>query len=153
MSDVIQGTVLSHSSGKYAGFWLRFVALIIDSILVGIVVRIAFLFIPFTNSPAVINMDLRSYTELGNLIQMAVTWLYFAGMESSEHQATFGKLALGLKVTDEHGKRVTFLRALGRNVAKFISGIILCIGFIMAAFTKKKQALHDIIAGCLVVRR
>jgi uncharacterized RDD family membrane protein YckC len=74
-------------------------------------------------------------------------------MESSSSQATVGKIALGIKVTDLDGNPITFWRALGRSVAKIISAITLFIGYIMAAFTKRKQALHDKIANTLVVKR
>lgn len=72
-------------------------------------------------------------------------------MESSPTQATLGKMTLGIIVTDTEGKRVSFGRATGRHWAKIISGLILFIGYFMAAFTSRKQALHDIIADCLVV--
>jgi uncharacterized RDD family membrane protein YckC len=74
-------------------------------------------------------------------------------MERSAKQATVGKLAIGIKVTDLDGGRISFWRALGRTFAKIISGIILFIGYIMAAFTERKQALHDKIADTLVVKR
>jgi uncharacterized RDD family membrane protein YckC len=77
--------------------------------------------------------------------------LYFAIMESSSKQATLGKMVLGIVVTDTDGKRVSFGRAVGRNLGKIISTIILLIGHFMVAFTEKKQGLHDIIANCLVV--
>ena len=78
-------------------------------------------------------------------------WLYYALMESSAKQATLGKMALGIMVTDGQGRRVSFARATGRYFAKIISNIILYIGYIMIAFTVRKQGLHDIIADCLVV--
>ena len=88
------------------------------------------------------------------LCVLIVGWLYYAGMESSEHQGTLGKMALGLLVTDMEGQRVTFGRASGRYWAKLITGMVpLYIGFIMAGFTEKKQALHDMIASCLVLRK
>ena len=74
-------------------------------------------------------------------------------MLSSEWQATVGKRALGMVVTGVDGSRISFARATGRHFAKYISAIILFIGFIMAAFTAKKQALHDMIAATLVVNR
>jgi uncharacterized RDD family membrane protein YckC len=73
-------------------------------------------------------------------------------MESSSKQATLGKMALALKVTDLQGRRISFARATGRHFAKIISGMILLIGYIMAGFTERKQALHDMIAGTLVIR-
>jgi uncharacterized RDD family membrane protein YckC len=78
-------------------------------------------------------------------------WLYYALMESSGRQATLGKLALGIVVTDLNGNKITFGRATGRYFGKILSGMIFAIGYIMAGFTERKQALHDIMAGCLVV--
>ncbi|MGB6469852.1 MAG: RDD family protein, partial [Candidatus Acidiferrales bacterium] len=68
-------------------------------------------------------------------------------------QGTLGKRALGLLVTDLEGRRVSFGRASGRYFGKIVSALILMIGFIMAGFTEKKQALHDMLAGCLVLRK
>jgi len=81
-------------------------------------------------------------------------WLDYAWMESSEKQATLGKLALGLVVTNTEGRRISFGRASGRFFAKMITGLIpLGIGYIMAGFTERKQALHHMIASCLVVKK
>jgi uncharacterized RDD family membrane protein YckC len=87
------------------------------------------------------------------LIRTVLNWLYYALLESSAWQATLGKKALGLEVTDMEGRRISFGRATGRFFAKIISALILWIGFIMAGFTEKKQALHDMIAGTLVIRK
>jgi uncharacterized RDD family membrane protein YckC len=148
----------------YAGFWLRFVALIIDVIVIGFVGWIVTL-------PLVASLDLRgifagyrtnSPEELIPLmgvlfkvfvIRLVLQWLYFALLESSAWQATLGKKALGLEVTDLSGNRIGFGRASGRFFGKILSGLILWIGFIMAGFTEKKQALHDILAGTLVIRK
>ena len=81
------------------------------------------------------------------------SWIYEAAMESSAKQATVGKMAMGLKVTNLEGRRISFTRATGRHFAKYISAMILLIGYIMAGFTERKQALHDMIASCLVLRR
>jgi uncharacterized RDD family membrane protein YckC len=81
-----------------------------------------------------------------------VNWLYAALLESSSHQATLGKMALGLKVTDLEGRRISFVRATGRHFAKILSGMVLFIGFIMVGFTRRKQGLHDMVAGTLVIR-
>ena len=87
------------------------------------------------------------------MASIVITWLYFALLESSTRQATFGKMALGLFVTDLEGNRLSFARASGRYFSKIISGMTFTIGFLMAGFTAKKQALHDMIAGCLVLVR
>ena len=82
-----------------------------------------------------------------------MAWIYFAAFESSPKQATPGKMALGIKVTDLNGRRIGFGKATGRYFGKILSFIILGIGFIMIAFTEKKQGLHDKMAGCLVVNK
>lgn len=85
------------------------------------------------------------------LVQIVIAWLYFAVCESSSWQATLGKLAMGIRVVDLQGQRISFLRATGRYFAKILSGMILCIGYLMVAFTERKQGLHDIIASTLVL--
>lgn len=85
------------------------------------------------------------------LIAAVLAWLYFALLESSPWQATLGKLALGLRVTDLDGRRISFPRALGRYLAKFLSLMILGIGFLMVAWTRRKQGLHDMLAKTLVL--
>jgi uncharacterized RDD family membrane protein YckC len=91
---------------------------------------------------------------LGILIILALQWLYFAGLESSARQATIGKSVMSLRVTDLEGQRLSFGHATGRFFAKLVSGLIpFLIGYLMAAFTEKKQALHDLIAGTLVLRK
>ena len=154
----------------YAGFWLRFVAYVIDAIIIYVVQ--SFLFIPllgiFGLSFATQMGDPESMTEAETvgmmagamamagttfLISAVVGILYWTLMESSKYQATVGKMALGLKVTDIDGKNIDFVKALIRNICKIISQMILFIGFIMAGFTEKKQGLHDIIAGTLVVKK
>ncbi len=155
----------------YAGFWLRVVAYLIDGAIMGVVfgviIAIAFATVGagFFRGLARSNVYDRPVNPmfpaamLGVIfvllpITIVVTWLYFASMESSERQGTLGKMALGLFVTDMHGKRISFARATGRFFAKFITGLIpFFIGYIMAGFTEKKQALHDMIAGCLVLKK
>jgi len=87
------------------------------------------------------------------LVNLILAWIYMAKFESSERQASPGKSALGIMVTDMNDNRISFGRATGRHFAKNISALILLIGFLMAAFTKRGQALHDLIAGCEVVER
>lgn len=88
---------------------------------------------------------------MGMLI-LGGSWLYEAFLESSSYQATLGKMIFGMKVTDLYGNRISFARATGRHFAKILSGMILCIGFIMVGLTERKQGLHDMIAGTLVRR-
>jgi uncharacterized RDD family membrane protein YckC len=121
----------------YAGFWKRLGAIIIDGLIVGAANSILF----------VVSWGL--FTPIFFITE----WLYFALMESSTKQATLGKMALGIVVTDMDGKRLSFGRATGRYFGKIVSGIILCIGFIMIAFTEKKQGLHDMMANTLVVNK
>lgn len=131
----------------YAGFWRRVAAALIDGILVSAVAFVA----GMIWGPAV--GDSSGSILLLQLIILVGYYVYFAAMESSSYQATVGKIALGIQVTDLNGNRVSFGRALGRNVAKILSSLILLIGYIMAAFTERKQGLHDMIAGTLVVKR
>jgi uncharacterized RDD family membrane protein YckC len=90
---------------------------------------------------------------LGNIVGITLGWLYFALMESSSKQGTLGKIALGIKVTDLSGNAISFGRATARHFGKILSTIILLAGYLMVAFTAKKQGLHDMIAGCLVVNK
>jgi uncharacterized RDD family membrane protein YckC len=163
------GAIVYATNVVYAGFWLRFVAYLIDRIILGIFTTA--LLVPFfflLGGAAMIDALVRNRGQgfdpgqLGGLIMIAllisviaglVQWLYYAYLESGEKQATWGKQALGLYVTDLQGNRITFGRATGRFFAKFITGLTMGIGYIMAGFTERKQALHDMIANCLVLRR
>jgi len=87
------------------------------------------------------------------ILSLTIQILYSTLMESSKLQATVGKLALGLKVTDLQGNKLDFVKALVRNLCKIISNFTLLIGYIMAGFTEKKQALHDMIASTLVLKK
>lgn len=89
-------------------------------------------------------------TDLDNII-MIVLLVYWILMEASPLQASFGKLALGLVVVDQRGRRLSIPRAAGRNLLKFVSMITLFIGFMLAGWTRRKQALHDMITGCFIV--
>ncbi len=86
------------------------------------------------------------------LAQNALRYIYNAIMESSKYQATFGKIVLGIKVVGGNGERLSFSRAMLRNVSKLISGLLFGIGYIMIVFDSKKQGLHDKIADTYVVR-
>src|ERR1041385_5605179 len=87
------------------------------------------------------------YSTITTALSFGLSIAYYVGFESSHWQATIGKRALGIIVTDMQGNRVSTLRALGRYLGKLLSALTLLIGFVMAGFTEKKQALHDMIAG------
>lgn len=144
---------------EYAGFWRRFAAYIIDSLIIGIptnIIQYAILGVSPTSSSTqvtnLLNTNLSEYLGV-YFITIVITLLYFALMESSKYQATLGKMVLGIKVTDLNGDKISLGRAIGRYLGKIISGFIFCIGFMMAGFTEKKQALHDMIASTLVVMK
>ncbi len=152
---------------KYAGFWLRFVAYLIDDIIlgaIGFVISLPFIGAIIFSGIALSELDSCEESKflgiagiVGTVLLLIITitavgWLYFAFMESSKQQATLGKMALGLKVTDMEGNKISFARATGRYFGKIISNMIFMIGYILAGLTEKKQALHDMIAGCLVIR-
>ena len=135
------------TTSMYAGFWRRVAAVILDGLIIGVVM------VPLTL--AVGGGDTyaeASRSSAASSISTVITWLYYALMESSAKQATLGKMALGITVTDLEGRRIGFGKATGRHFAKILSALILGIGFIMVAFTQRKQGLHDILAGTLVIR-
>jgi uncharacterized RDD family membrane protein YckC len=136
----------------YAGFWKRFVAYIIDAILLSIVMTIVG-YIIGVGYVGRIGEASAGRSAPYVLINAIIYWLYFAFMESSSHQGTLGKMALGIVVTDVDGGRVSFGKATVRHWSKYLSTLILLIGWIMAGFTARKQALHDLIAGTLVINK
>jgi uncharacterized RDD family membrane protein YckC len=155
---------------NYASFGQRLVAIIIDSIIIGVVQ--SFVFIPILAAVGLgfasgaENMDMSDPDQAAGMIgtimaSMGAIWilamviqvLYFTFMESSKTQATIGKMALGLKVTDLEGNKLDFSKALIRNLCRLISNFTMLIGYIIAAFTEKKQALHDMFAGTLVLKK
>jgi uncharacterized RDD family membrane protein YckC len=164
----ITGTPNAPMSLPYAGFWARFAAYLIDGLILGIpfIFVVMFVFLSGVlgmtlhrrpvdpHEAAVLLGPMFLFFFLFFLGFVVLQWLYFAVMESSVRQATFGKSVMSLRVTDDGGQRISFGRATGRFFAKIVSGMVpLLIGYIMAAFTEKKQALHDLIAGTLVLRQ
>jgi uncharacterized RDD family membrane protein YckC/Tfp pilus assembly major pilin PilA len=131
----------SSQTPPYAGFWRRAGGYLIDYMLVIFAAGMI---------GALLTPVIRGFMPLALLVSV---WLYYALMESSESQATLGKKAVGIKVTDLEGNQISFARATGRLVAHLVSGIIFGIGFAMAVFTSRRQTLHDMIAGTLVVGR
>jgi uncharacterized RDD family membrane protein YckC len=147
----------------YAGFWKRFAAYFIDSLLVGLVTWVVQMMVmagfgvsaglTSLNKPADLFAGAGLFVFIFGLLilPLAMQAVYFAWMHASERQATLGKMAVGIKVTDDDGQRISFGRGIGRYFASIISSLILCIGYIMAGFTDRKRALHDMIASTLVV--
>ena len=145
---------------NYAGFWIRLAAWLIDLLITFVLGAFAGAFIggciggfmgaQGRTSPREIQEAVVPVAQLAGIV---VGWLYFAISESSAKQATFGKRAVGIYVTDLQGRRISFGRATGRHFASLISALLLCIGYIMVAFTDRKQGLHDIMAGTLVYKR
>lgn len=155
---------------QYAGFWLRLVAVIIDGIILGIVQWLIILPIlgvmgigmasgiqnmePGDEAQALSMMaGMMAVMGVAQLFFIVLQTLYHAIMEASKLQGSVGKLVVGIKVTNTEGVKLDFGKAFVRNICKVISTMILLIGYLMAAFTEKKQALHDMIAGTLVVKK
>lgn len=161
----------NEQTAEYAGFWMRFVALIIDSVVVQMLQYI--IIIPIlgivgfgylvpsmqdtdmidTSNPEVLVAMVIGVLIPAYILATVLSILYFTLMESSKHQATLGKMAIGLKVTDSEGERLDFGKALIRQIGKIVSSFTFYIGYLMAGFTEKKQALHDYMAGTLVVKK
>ncbi len=138
------------TEASYAGFWRRGGASVLDALIItasGLPVVIVTVAAADPTDPA----EFDALSGWFQLLWAVATWLYFAMMESSEWRATLGKRALGLRVTDLDGRRITFGRSTGRYFGKLLSGFIV-IGYIMAAFTARKQAFHDLLARTLVLR-
>jgi uncharacterized RDD family membrane protein YckC len=152
---------------EYGGFWLRFLAYLIDGAVISLGVCLVGIPLVFLTGFGTFLSDVHPEEEFNDggfwlimgaifsfiAVCLAATWLYHALMESSEWQATIGKKILDLVVTDLAGNRVSFWRATGRHFAKAVSNMIYPFGHVLAGFTAQKQALHDMLAGCLVLRR
>jgi uncharacterized RDD family membrane protein YckC len=127
---------------NYGGFWIRFLAYLVDSLIVTVG------FVGIMLLLGAMGLELAG----AEIIFLVLSILYWALMHSSPRQATIGKALCGLKVGGPNGERLSVPRALGREAAKIISSLTLLIGFIIAAFTRNKQALHDFVASTYVVR-
>jgi uncharacterized RDD family membrane protein YckC len=139
---------------RYAGFWKRLAAYVIDFVVISfvfVIIGFALALMGLVDLNQEVPME--EYDNSIDLISILITWGYFALMESSSKQGTLGKMALGIKVRDYDGQRISFLRATGRFFGKYLSAILLMIGFLMIAFTARKQGLHDILARTLVVNQ
>ena len=136
----------SRREAVYAGCWIRFAAMVMD----GFILWIPGLTFRWMMGPREMP---RWIFECLDFLQLTCLWaLYYGFLESSKYQGTIGKILLGLKVTDMEGNKLSFGRACGRFLAQMISALPCGIGFLMIAWTERKQGLHDMIARCLVVR-
>lgn len=164
---------------KYGGFWKRFLAHLIDQILLGFIssvilipIIIVFGYGIFSQFNHIDDLEFKnvsfqpndlnhfSFAEISMLISailffalisIIISWLYYSLMESSKKQATVGKMLLNLQVTDLSGNRISFGRATGRYFAKILSGLFLGIGYLLMLFSARKQTLHDMISGCIII--
>ncbi len=161
-------SVAARARVQYAGFWIRFLAYLIDSVVMGLGFVVVVIPIAFLLGVGSLITRIHREHEIGDagvlvivgliflvmILAVFATWLYHALMESSSWQATVGKKVLDLVVTDMEGKPVSFGRATGRHFAKIITNMIpLFIGYILAGFTERKQAVHDMISGCLILKK
>jgi len=152
---------VASATRSYGGFWRRFWAYALDGIILNVVTLPLGILIGVPWASLLTDDDrfaaewLAAY--LGSVmlfacLGLALSWLYSALLQSSSRQATLGQMALGLKVTDLHGRRISFARATGRFFATTITNLTFLIGYLIAAFTARKQTFHDMMAGTLVVR-
>lgn len=155
-NSLIHSSLSDSNEMVYAGFWRRFAALFIDLILLYTMWVIGILVIFFILE----SVDLPAFEQLSNpsdillfVILYLTFWLYEALMTSNYRQATFGKMALGIYITDIKGDKLTFLRASARFFGKILVSILFGFGFLFQPFTKKRQTLHDKMSGTLVARR
>lgn len=152
--DIGSSQSLRFNSGArllYAGFWKRFAAAFIDGLITAVLGMIAGGIWGFMYGASTGRIDAAVF--LGQAASIFVGWVYFASFESSSRQATPGKMALGIIVTDYYGRKIGFGKATGRHFGKIVSALLLLAGFIMIAFTEKKQGLHDMMSGCVVVNK
>ena len=158
----VQTAVSGYGASQYGGFWIRFVAHLIDSAVVNVVLVpvVVLLMGGYFATHRGFGQDPQQPPDpaffllvaLVGIIAFVAVWFYEALMTSSSKQATLGKMAFRMKITDSKGARLSFGHATGRFFAKMISGFTFGIGYVMAGFTERKQALHDMIAGTLVLR-
>ena len=135
----------------YASFGRRLLAFLIDSLVLFGIGSILGLLL----GPILVESGAEGVSEdrlAADVLGLLIGWLYYGLMESSIRQATVGKMAMGIRVTDLNGDRISFARATGRHFGKILSGLILLVGYLMMLWSPRKQTLHDLMAGCLVTR-
>jgi len=160
-SPLISDDVVIRGTGEviYAGFWRRVAAYLVDTMLVGVVSQVLGGAIGFIGGMMMAASPNQDELSVGQILVMLLSFVvslglgifYYAWFHSSQNAATPGKLLVGIKVVRPNGERISFLRGIGRSFASYLSGFFFCIGYIMAAFTDRKQALHDMLCDTWVV--
>jgi len=147
---------LERTVPTYAGFWKRVLAYLIDAVVIfGMDFVVAFMIV-LAATILGYNQEFiasKEYVVFLRILSFVAAVVYFAAFHSSKHQATPGKKMLGIKVVGYDGKRISFARAVGRYFGLFISSFTLLVGFLMAGFTERKQALHDMICKTYVINK
>jgi uncharacterized RDD family membrane protein YckC len=136
----------------YAGFWRRFAACLLDWLVLSVITAVlgfgvGFVWFTLTGDD---ELSRNIFSAILNLAMFIISWFYFAGQESSDSQATLGKRVAGIFVTDTQGEALGFGRASARYFSKMLSSILM-IGYLIMLITTKRQALHDLVAGTLVI--
>jgi uncharacterized RDD family membrane protein YckC len=161
----VGGLPTARATSRYARFWARVGAQVIDQLVIGIPFNLfTSLFVNYTQPQVKTTIDATGKQTIhftGDwgtfglvlLSSWLITLVYTTALISSPRQATVGKMALGLIVTDEHGDRVTPARALARYLANLLNVLTIGIGYLMVIWTPRRQALHDRVAGTVVVPR
>ncbi|MBS0186081.1 MAG: RDD family protein [Proteobacteria bacterium] len=135
----------------YAGFWKRLFAGLLDNFI--LYMGIAFTFFVLGKPITPENGGFSNITNINfSGSWLFFGWIYFASFQSSKFQATPGMMFFSLRIEDYQKRRISFWRATGRLLASYLSSLLFCLGYIMIAFTPRKQALHDYIARTLVVK-
>ena len=138
---------------NYASFWLRLLAFIIDFVIMSILFNIIIIVVNFKLKSEYVVADYGFFVLYRGPIVFIIGWLYYSIFESSKAMATFGKMAVKIKVTNLLGNRITFFNATGRFFGKFISSLFLCMGYIMIFFMSTNQSLHDYWAQTVVIMK
>jgi len=152
MQKLAEGARIDPHAFRYAGFWIRLVAYIVDLVVMSVfggVVGLIFGVGTFAVMSGHVTTD-ATMRIVGNLIGFIIGVSYETFM-IGKFGATLGKIACKIKVVTAEGERVSYLRALGRYFSKFLSGIIVGLGYIMAGFDPEKRALHDRICNTRVI--
>jgi uncharacterized RDD family membrane protein YckC len=144
-------TTLPSNRGAYGGLWIRFAANVVDTVVLLLpTLLVSFLYRSVTPANEEVEKVFVELVDAG--LNIAIWWVYTAVLLSSPWQATIGMRICGLKIVDYEGQRISFGRATGRFFASCLSALLLCVGFLMIAWTQRRQGLHDFMANTLVVK-